>query len=118
MPYTSFLAKRSWLNKNETTVKGFLRAMLRAVEYAQTHEADDVASYLFKQFPATSYESITTSIKNYQKIDSWKTDMAMTEASFTRLQDIIESAGELPSRAEFGKLVDNSYVKEVYATLK
>lgn len=118
VPYTSFLAKRSWLNKNEETVKGFLRAMLRAVDYAQTHEADDVASYLFKQFPSTSYESITTSIKNYQKIDSWKTDMAMTEASFTRLQDIIESAGELPSRAEFGKLVDNSYVKEVYTMLK
>ena len=118
VPYTSFLAKRSWLNKHEETVNGFLRAMLKAVEYAQTHEPEDIASYLFKQFPSTSYESITTSIKNYQKIDSWKTDMAMTEASFTRLQDIIQSAGELPARAEFAKMVDNSYVKEVYATLK
>ena len=41
----------------------------------------------------------------------------MTQASFERLQDIIESAGELDRRADFNALVDNSYVKEVYAQL-
>ena len=41
----------------------------------------------------------------------------MTEQSFDRLQDIIDAAGELPSRADFGLLVDNSYVKDVYAQL-
>ena len=41
----------------------------------------------------------------------------MTEASFNRLQDIIESAGELDRRADFNDLVDNTYVEEVYAQL-
>ncbi len=118
VPYTAYIAKRSWLSKNEDTVKGFLRAMLRAVEYTQSHEAKDIANYLYAQFPSTSLNSITTSIESYQKIDAWKTDMAMTEASFNRLQDIIENAGELPSRGNFADLVDNRYVKEVYADLK
>lgn len=118
IPYTSYIAKRSWLDKNETTVKGFLRAMLRAVEFAQSNDAATIADYLYAQFPSTSLNSITTSITSYQSIDSWVTDMAMTEASFERLQDIIESAGELSSRANFGDLVDNSYVKEVYSALK
>ncbi len=117
VPYTSFIAKRSWLNKHEDTVKGFLRAMLKAVDYAQHHEPAEIAEYLFKQFPSTSYDSITTSIRSYQSIDAWVTDMAMTEPSFDRLQDIIDAAGELPSRADFGLFVDNSYVKGVYAEL-
>ena len=57
-------------------------------------------------------------MKNYQKLDSWVTDMAMTEASFNRLQDVIESAGELPSRVEFSSLVDNTFVKAEYENLK
>ena len=118
VPYTSFIAKKSWLNKNGDTVDGFLRAMLRAVDYAQKNEPATIAEYLYKAFPSTSYASITTSITSYQRIDAWVTDMAMTEASFNRLQDIIDSAGELPARAQFGLFVDNSYVNKVYAAMK
>ncbi len=118
VPYTAYIAKRSWLDKNQTTVKAFLRAMLRAVEYTQTNDAAEIANHLYAQFPSTSLNSIATSITSYKKIDAWKTDMAMTEASFTRLQDIIESAGELPSRGNFADLVDNRYIKEIYAALR
>ncbi len=118
VPYTSFIAKRSWIDKNEKTVKGFLRAMLKAVEFAQTNDAATVADFLTDQFADTAKASLTTSVASYQKIDAWATDMVMTEESFNRLQDIIESAGELPKRAEIGLFVDNSYVKEVYASLK
>ena len=60
---------------------------------------------------------MTTSIASYQKIDSWFTDLKMPEEAFTRLQDIIESAGELSARVEFSKVVDNKYVVEEYAKL-
>ena len=117
IPYTAYIAKRSWLDKNEETVKAFLRAMLRAVKYAQEKDAEEIATYLYKAFPSTSYASITTSIKSYQGIDAWVSDMVMTEKNFNRLQDIIESAGELSSRADFAKLNDSTYAKEVYKEL-
>ena len=115
IPYTGFMAKRSWLNKHDDRARGFIRAMLKAVEYTQTHEAAEIASHLTGHFPSTSVESITTSIANYKKIDSWFTDLKMPEESFSRLQDIIESAGELSQRVEFSKVVDNKYVVEEYA---
>ncbi len=118
VPYTGFLAKRSWLNKHEDTVKGFLRAMLKAVKYAQEKSADEIATHLYKSFPSTSYASISTSVQSYQNVDAWFSDMTMTEESFNRLQDIIESAGELSSRVAFSKIVDNSYVTEVYASMR
>ncbi len=117
IPYTSYIAKRSWLNKHEDVVNGFLRAMLKAVKYVQETDPATIAPNLVKHFPSTSVESIAVSVKNYQTINSWATDMAMTEASFNRLQDIIESAGELETRGSFEKLVDNHYVNAVYASL-
>ncbi len=118
VPYTSYIAKRSWLDSHEELVKGFLRAMLRAIDYAESRPAEEVAEKLYAQFPSTSLNSITTSIKSYTSIDSWPNDMVMTEESYHRLEDIIDSAGELPGRAEFSKLVDNRYAKEVYGQLK
>ncbi len=118
VPYTSYIAKRSWLEKNTETAKGFLRAMLRAVEYAETRTASDIAEKLTKHFPDTSAELLAASVENYRKIDAWATDLKMTEESFDRLQDIIEAAGELRYRVEFGLFVDNSYVDEVLQTLK
>ena len=118
VPYTSYIAKRSWLDKNEEKAKGFLRAILKGIEYAQTEDARKVAEHLVDYFPSTSVQSLATSVESYRKIDAWVGDMAMTEQSFDRLQDIIESAGELESRADFAKLVDNTYVKEVYAALQ
>ena len=76
-----------------------------------------IAEALLAHFPSTSKNSLAVSVESYRSIDAWQADMAMTEASFERLQDIIESAGELERRAEFSALVDNTYVKEVYAAL-
>lgn len=117
IPYTGFIAKRSWLKKNEESARGFIRALLKAVKYAQTHEASEIASNIMEHFPNASLESMTVSIANYQRIDSWFTDLKMPETSFTRLQDVIESAGELSERVEFSKVVDNHYVEEEYAKL-
>ena len=118
VPYTSYIAKRSWLDGNDEIAKGFLRAVMRGIEYAQTQDAMKVAENLVSHFPSTSVESLATSVTSYRNIDAWVTDMAMTEASFERLQDIISGAGELDRRADFGALVDNSYAAEVYAALK
>lgn len=117
VPYTAFSAKKSWLKKHDDETKGFLRAMLKAVKYAQEKTPEEIAPSLVSHFPSTSVESLAASIRSYQGIDAWKTDMAMTEASFDRLQDIIESAGELQQRGDFTALVDNSYVKYVYQNL-
>lgn len=118
VPYTSYIAKRSWLDKHEDLAKGFLRAVLRGVQYAQTQDVDTIAGYLVDYFPSTSKNSLAVSVQSYRNIDAWVTDMAMTKESFERLQDIIESAGELTRRVNYEDLTDNTYVREVYAALK
>ena len=115
IPYTSFIALGSYIKNNRSKLEKFLNAIKKAHEYIATHSELEVAEAIIKQFPSTSVESIETSIKSYKNIDAWKTDLIATESSFTRLQNIMENAGELTARAPFDKIVDNSIAESVFA---
>ena len=114
VPYTCFMAKSSWLDKNQVHAEGFLRAITKAVKYINETPAMQVAPYLATYFEGVSVKSLAASVERYKAIDSWRTELSMTEDSFQRLQDIIENAGELSRRATLEELVDNTYAKKVY----
>ncbi len=117
VPYTCFMAKNSWLQKNEGAAKGFLKAVTKAVKYINEASSATVAPYLVSYFEGVSVNSLAASVERYKAIDSWRTELSMTEDSFTRLQDIIDNAGELQRRATLGELVNNDYAKAVYAEI-
>ena len=108
VPYTSFIAKQSYIN-----------FALRLGSYSETARREllsvkiaEVATAIVAQFPSTTIESIADSVDSYKAIDAWTDDLKMTESSFTRLQDIMERAGELDQRVPFDKLVNNQYAAE------
>jgi NitT/TauT family transport system substrate-binding protein len=114
VPYTCFLAKNSWIEKHESAVSGFLRAVTKGVKYVNENAASAAAELLTAYFDDTSASSLTAAIERYKTIDAWVSNMAMTEESFTRLQDIIENAGELERRVDFSDLVDISFAQKAY----
>ena len=114
VPYTCFMAKNSWLTKNEDTTKGFLRAIVKAMKFIDENTPETVAPYLSAYFEGTSTQSLAASVKRYRDIDSWQKDLQMQEAGFNRLQDIIDNAGELTRRVQMHELVNNSYAGSVY----
>ena len=114
VPYTTYIAKNSWLEKNEKTAEGFLRAITKAVKFIHEENESKVAPYLTAYFEGVSETSIAASVKRYREIDAWRSELTMTKESFNRLQNIIENAGELTRRANLEELVDNSYASKVY----
>lgn len=117
VPYTCFAAKKSWLKKNGDTADGLLRAVMKATKYLHETPVNQVAPYLKDYFASTPISSIEKSLESYLAIDAWSKDMAMTQESFERLQDIIENAGELDRRVEFKKLVDRERALKIYEEL-
>ena len=114
IPYTSFIALESYMNKNEETIKGFLRAIKKAHEFINSNTELVVAEAIVTQFPSTSIESIETSLKSYKRIDSWATNLQATKESFDTLQEIMINAGELDASIDFNQLVENKYAKEIF----
>ena len=117
IPYTAFTALNSYVNKNKETVKKFIRAIYKAMEYLQTTDEDTVAESILKQFPGTSKQSVTDSIRSYKRIDAWTTRLAMDENAFNNLQTVMENAKELKKRVEYGAITENAYANGVYDEL-
>ena len=119
IPYTCFMAKQSYIDKNGDKVRALLRAMTRAIKYIDDNGVDKVASLIKPYFEATGIDSIKTSLESYIGIDAWVKNMAMEESAYERLLDVIDMAGELERRVDFHSVVlteaaDNVY-REIYA---
>lgn len=114
IPYTCFLAKRSWISRHETETEGLLRAVTKATKYLDETPPEDVAPLLLPYFASTSENALRVSLKSYRTIDAWAKNMAMTETSFTRLQDVIDNAGELPRRVAFSEMIDTTRAQKAY----
>ncbi len=114
IPYTCFMAKQSYIDKNGDKVRGLLRAVTKATKYIEEHDSADVAKRIAKYFDGTSEESVKTSIDSYKSIDAWVSNMAMEEASYERLLDVIELAGELERRVAFHNIVLTEAADRVY----
>lgn len=114
IPYTAFTALTGYLNKNPETIKKFLRAIYKAMKYMSETNDDILAQSLVKQFPDTSLNSVSISLKSYKKIDAWTTHMAMTEQAFNNLQDVMQNAGELERRIDYSLITDNTFANQTY----
>ena len=90
VPYTSYSAKESYMKENP----------------------EEIAEVIAPQFKETDLDTITTIVKRYYDQDTWKENLIFEKDSFELLQDILEDAGELNTRAEYEKLVQTEYAQK------
>lgn len=114
VPYTCFQTKSSFYNENEYLCERFLRAVYRGYRFLINASVDEIYQAVSPSFVGVDKDSIVTSINSYINSDAWVENPAMTEAAFNKLQDIMESAGYLNSRVEFGSVVDNKIANKVF----
>lgn len=112
VPYTSYNAKKSYIEKNPEVIKGYTKAIQKALDYTKDHKPEELAKDLVDYFPDTSLSDLTTIIKRYKDNDSWFDTTKISEKDFNHIQEIVKSAGELDKKAPYDKLVDTSFSKK------
>lgn len=118
VPFTCFMAMQSYLNKNQSKVEGFLRAVSRAYNYLISATDQEIIDALKPSFSTTTDEIIVSAVRNYIDFDMWKSTPVMNKADFERLQDVMQNAGELQKRINFEDVVNNTYAEKVVDSLK
>lgn len=118
VPFTCFMAMQSYLNKNQSKVEGFLRAVTRAYNYLISATDQEIIDALKPSFSTTTDEIIVSAVRNYIDFDMWKSTPVMNKADFERLQDVMQNAGELQKRINFEDVVNNTYAEKVIDSLK
>ncbi len=112
IPYTAYYSSKSYIEKNPEIIQKFTNAVTKGQKWVETHSAEEIAEVIKDFFPDSDISLLTEVTQRHKDIDAWNTNGVMTEESFNRLQDVIESAGELSERVEFNKIVDNSFAEK------
>jgi NitT/TauT family transport system substrate-binding protein len=112
VPYTAFMAKKSYIKNNPDIIKRFLKAIYRAQQWVQNASDREIAEAIVDYFPDTTAESLVMVARSYKEIDAWMDTPVMKEEAFNRLQEIIQQAGILDEAVDFESVVDTSYALE------
>lgn len=113
IPYTTFMVTQKMIKDDPQFIEAFLRSIYAAQKWVVTATDNEIATAVQPFFPDTSIEILEAVAKSYREADCWMQNPIMTEDSFNRLLDVIETAGELKSRVDFTDLVDNSFAQKI-----
>lgn len=110
VPYTSYNAKKSYIEKNSDVIKSFSTAIQKGLEYVHSHSAEEVANVISGEFPDTSKKDLTLIVQKYMNIDSWFDTTYIEKKDFEHIEDIMNNAGKLDKKVPYDKLVTTNYV--------
>lgn len=113
VPYTSFMAKESYMDENKEVIEKFTRAIYKAQQWVEEHSAKEVAEAIQPQFEDTDLELIEMVVERYKGQGSYSTDPILEEDEWNNLQDIMDEAGELPERINHSDLVNTEIAESV-----
>ena len=109
IPYTAYFAKKSYIENNKDVIQGFTNAIAKGEKWVKEHSAKEIAEVIQDFFPDTSVEMLTQSIQTYKDIDAWNETPYLKEESFDRLQEVMQSAGELDNKVPYEEIVNNEF---------
>lgn len=112
VPYTSYSAKTSYMEKNPEIIQKFTNALQKGMEYVQSHTPEEIAEVIAPQFAETDLDTVTAIVKRYYDQDTWKSNLIFEKESFELLEDILEDSGELSERVSYEDLVTIKYARE------
>jgi NitT/TauT family transport system substrate-binding protein len=118
LPYTVFMAKKSYMDKNSETIQKFTNAVHKAQIWVQQSSIEEIAEQVKPFFEDASDDVIQAVVQRYKDQGSFATDPMIDEKEWNNLLDVMELAGELPAKVEHSKLVDNRYAEKAMETVK
>lgn len=105
VPYTSYSARGSYIEKNSELISNFTKAIQKGLDFVHNSSDKEVAEAILSQFPDTSLNDLEKVVARYRKIDAWPKTTKFSEESFDHLQDIMIDNSVLNSKVSYDKLI-------------
>jgi NitT/TauT family transport system substrate-binding protein len=112
VPYTAFMAKKSYLGKNQELAGRFTKAVQKGLDFVLSHTPEETAKVIEAQFPETDREALTLILTGYYKQDTWKGNLIFEEKSYTLLMDLMEDSGELLKQVPYEDAVNTEFARK------
>ncbi len=116
--YTAYNASKSFIEKNPELIQKFTNAIYRGQLWVDQATYEEIAEVIHEHFPDMEFEDLVTVVKRYKDQDSWAKTPIMTKESFEHMQDIIEAAGVIDTRAPYEELVTTKFAEKAVEEIK
>lgn len=113
MPYTAFMAMKSFIDENNEKCEKFLRAIIKGMKFLNENTPEKSAQILAPSFNGTDVELLASAIKAYKDIDAYATTPIMKSEDFNHLQEVIIAAGVMKNKVPFNDLVNNKLAQKI-----
>ena len=114
VPYTCFMATKSYIKDNQTTVSSFMKAILKGIDFVMNNDEVTVATALLPSFNGSTTQDLASAVKAYKQIGAFKTSPVMLEEDYNKLIDILKFSKVLNKDVAFADVIDNSIVESLY----
>lgn len=108
MPYTTYYARKSYIENNKDIIDKFKKALNKGLEFVNNNEPDVVAEVIHNQFKDESLNNLTTMIKRYKDYDCWYDDTHIKEIAYQNLEQVMLDNNLIEKKVDFKTLVNNN----------
>lgn len=109
VPYTSYSARKSFINENKELIANFTTAIQKGLDFVHNNTSEKIAQSILEFFPDTSLSDLTKVIERYKNQDTWPKTTNFTQESFEHLQKIMIASNELKEIVPYKELI---YINE------
>jgi len=112
VPYTSFSAKKSYIENHPKTVQAFTNALQKGMDYVDSHTPEEIAKVIAPQFAETDLDTLTKIVERYHTQGTWKENLVFEEESFDLLQNILMEFDVQEAKVPYEELVNTEFAIE------
>lgn len=105
MPYTTFYARKSYIENNKEIIKYFTKAINKGLEFVKNNDEMKIAKSIYKQFPALSLNDLSTIIKRYKDADSFLDSSYIEEKLLVNLENLLIDNNLLKDYVPYNDLI-------------
>lgn len=105
MPYTTFYARKSYIENNKEIIKSFTKAINKGLEFVKNNDEMKIAKSIYKQFPDLSLNDLSTIIKRYKDADSFLDSSYIEEKLLVNLENLLIDNNLLKDYVPYSDLI-------------
>ena len=105
MPYTTFYARKSYIENNKEIIKSFTKAINKGLEFVKNNDEMKIAKSIYKQFPDLSLNDLSTIIKRYKDADSFLESSYIEEKLLVNLENLLIDNNLLKDYVPYNDLI-------------
>ena len=109
---TALSVRGDMIEKDPATVRGFVKAVVRALVYTDTHRAE-MLDFAKTEFPTASEDDLKASLDRSFADGIYSRDGFITKESWVTGEAIVRDAGILKQPVSYDEVIDMRFVNEV-----